>query len=290
MILDPREFRLLDGLRLNPRKAFSGRVRGERLTRKKGISIEFADYREYSDGDDLRHLDWNVLARLDTPVMRTYQDEEDLAVHLLLDTSPSMDFGEPSKREQANRIATALGYVALAGGDAVLPRAMGPREPDVRVLRGRAGFPRLAKWSQTVRPLERHREDLSTSIRCFVRAQVRTGLVCLISDGLDPEFPAALRTLAGRGHELWFIQVLSPIELDPDLEGDLRLIDGESGAAVEVTANSYVLKEYRHRLAEHNKALVETVRRVGGRYVLVKADDPLDGFVKTTLKREGWVA
>src|SRR5487761_2315929 len=94
-----------------------GRTRGERLTRKKGTSIEFADYREYSEGDDLWHLDWNVLARLDSTVMRTYQDEEDLAVHLVLDASPSMEFGEPAKAEVAKRLALAIAYVALNGGD-----------------------------------------------------------------------------------------------------------------------------------------------------------------------------
>src|SRR5438105_6787237 len=108
--LDPRDFRVLEGLRLLPRKSFGGRVRGERLTSKRGISIEFADYREYADGDDLRHLDWNVLARLATPVTKTYRDEEDLAVHLLVDTSSSMQFGEPSKQEAAKRYACALGF------------------------------------------------------------------------------------------------------------------------------------------------------------------------------------
>jgi uncharacterized protein (DUF58 family) len=290
MVLEPREFRLLDGLRMNPRKSFPGRVRGERLTRKRGISIEFADYREYSEGDDLRHLDWNVLARLDTAVMRTYQDEEDLAVHLLLDLSPSMEFGEPSKLEQAKRLACAVGYVALSGGDAAHPRALGPREPAPRTLRGRAGFPRLAQWAQAARPPERNREGLSTAIRGFVNSAVRTGVVLLVSDGLDPDVAGALRTLGGRGHEIWFLQILSDIELDPDLEGDLRLLDAESGAPVEITANSYALKEYRRRLEEHNRAIVETIKRVGGRHALLRADDPLDRIIKETFKREGWLA
>lgn len=289
LILEPREFRLLDGLRLNPRKAFSGRVRGERLTRKKGISIEFAGYREYSDGDDLRHLDWNVLARLDTPVMRTYQDEEDLAVHILLDLSPSMDFGEPSKLEQAKRLACGIAYVALSGGDAIFPRALGPREPEVRPLRGRAGFTRLAQWAESARPPERNKESLASAIRAFIKTGVRLGVVLLVTDGLDPEFPALLRALGGRGHEVWLLQVLSDIELDPDLEGDLRLLDAEGGNPVEITANSYALKEYRRRLTEHNTAITEAIRRIGGRHSLVRADQPFDGVIKEVFKREGWV-
>ena len=108
LILSPTEFRILEGMRLAPKRSFHGRIRGERLTRRKGISIEFADYRDYSEGDDLRHLDWNVLARLETPVMKTYQDEEDLAVYLVVDATGSMSFGEPSKLVFAKKLAAAL--------------------------------------------------------------------------------------------------------------------------------------------------------------------------------------
>jgi len=290
LILEPREFRMLDGLRLNPRKSFSGRVRGERLTRKKGVSIEFADYREYSEGDDLRHLDWNVLARLDTPVMRTYQDEEDLAVHLLLDLSPSMDFGEPSKLQLARRLAGALGYVALNAGDAVMPRRVGFPQPPIAPLRGRASYPRLGRWTAESAPDGRAAVPLARALRDFANSSARTGVVLLLTDGLDPEVAPAVRALAGRGHEVLFLQILSDIELDPDLEGDLRLIDGEGGTVVELTANSYALKEYRRRLEEHNAGIREAVRRVGGRHALVRANEPLDSIVKNTLRRDGWFA
>lgn len=288
LVLDPKEFRLFEGLRLNPRKSFAGRVRGERLTRKKGISIEFADYREYTEGDDLRHLDWNVLARLDTPVMRTYQDEEDLAIYLLLDLSPSMEFGDPTKLSQAKRLACALGFTAMAGGDAVLPRAVGPREAPTRPLRGRASYPRLAQW------VEDHaagaRDGLAKSLRGFAATPGRAGVAILLSDGLDPEVQGGLNALAGRGHEVWFLQILSDVEIDPDLEGDLRLTDNEGGEAVEITANSYALKEYRRRLQEHNDMIAATVRRVGGRHALVRSGDGLDAIAKNVFRREGWLA
>jgi uncharacterized protein (DUF58 family) len=290
LLLDPREFRLLDGLRLNPRKSFAGRVRGERLTRKKGISIEFADYREYTEGDDLRHLDWNVLARLDTPVMRTYQDEEDLALHVLLDLSPSMDFGEPTKLDMAKRLAGAVAYVALNGGDAVVPRALGPREPNHRPLRGRVGYPTLARWASAQRTGERPPDSLSKALKGFAASSARTGMVLLVSDGLDPDIASSLRAVAARGHEILFLQILSEIELDPDLEGDLRLIDAEGGTPVEITANSYALKEYRKRLQEHNASIDDTVRRLGGRHALVRPDQPFDHVVKDVLRRGQWVA
>jgi uncharacterized protein (DUF58 family) len=289
LLLEPREFRLLDGLRVNPRRSFQGRVRGERLTKKKGISIEFADYREYTEGDDLRHLDWNVLARLDTPVMRTYQDEEDLAVHLLLDLSPSMDFGEPTKLDIARQIAAAMGYITLSGGDALFPRALGVRQPDPRALRGRVGYPRLATWCQSLKPPEQTAETLAKALRSFAASSARPGVVLILSDGLDPDAPAALRALGGRGHEVWLLQILSEVEMDPDLEGDLKLLDGEGGQPVEITANGMVLKEYRKRLREHNAALADASRRAGGRYELLVGRQPLDRILKDVLKRQGWV-
>ncbi len=288
-LISPREFRLLDGLRLNPRKSFGGKVRGERLTKKKGVSIEFADYREYAEGDDLRHLDWNVLARLDTTVMRTYRDEEDLAVHLLLDGSASMGFGEPTKFSAAARLACAIGYIGLNGGDGVIPRLLGKREPNQATLRGRASYPRMATWALQSRDIDSARDGLSQSLRTFAGVSARTGLAVLVSDGLDPEMATAVRVLGGRGHEVLFLQILTDIELDPDLEGDLRLVDAETGKATEITANSFALKEYRRKLREHNDSIVEAIRRVGGRYALVRADQPLDKVLQNVLKREGWV-
>ena len=289
MLLDAREFRLLDGLRLNPRKSFGGKVRGERLTKKKGVSIEFADYREYAEGDDLRHLDWNVLARLDSPVMRTYRDEEDLALHVLVDASASMGFGEPSKYTAATRLACAVGYVGLNGGDAVVPRILGRREPNQATLRGRASYPRLVGWATQFRDTEAAKDGLATSLRAFVGTSARAGIALLLSDGLDPEIGTAIRMLGGRGHEVLFMQILSDVEIDPDLEGDLRLIDAESGRVTEITANSYALKEYRRRLEDHNQSIVEVVRRVGGRHALVRPDQPLDSILQNVLKREAWV-
>jgi len=286
-MLSPRELRLLDGLRLNPRKSFSGRIRGERLTSRKGISIEFADYRNYSEGDDLRHLDWNVLARLNTAVMRTYRDEEDLALHLLLDRSASMSFGEPSKHDCAAKLGMALAYVALMGGDAVYLREASPRARAESAIRGRAGFSRLARWCELSREGE---PGLGRAVREFAASGARVGLVVLVTDGLDPELPAALRTLAGRGHEVSLIQVLSLVELDPDLEGDLRLQDPEGGPPVEITANGAAVREYKRRLAEHNGALMEGMRRSGGRYALVRTDQPIEVTFRDTFKREGWVA
>jgi len=276
-------------LRLNPRKSFAGRIRGERLTRKKGLSIEFSDYRDYTEGDDLRHLDWNVLARLESPIMKTYRDEEDLAVHLLVDCSPSMDFGDPPKSQTADKLATAVGFVGLAGGDAVYLRRLGLREAPGHALRGRTSFVRLNNYLLAPKGDPSEAATLTGSLRAFANASVRTGLVVLITDGLDPEISNAIRAIGGRGHEIFLLQVLSDVELDPDLEGDLRLLDSESNSRVEITANSMALKTYRENLARHNRTIYESVLRVGGRYALVNSSASLESVCKEIFKREAWV-
>jgi len=289
LLLPPRTFRMLEGLRISPRKSQPGRVRGERLTRRAGLSIEFADYRDYAEGDDLRHLDWNVLARLDSPVMRTYRDEEDLAVHLLVDDSPSMAFGEPTKLLIARHLAAALGYIALSNGDALYPVRLGRREPPLSALRGRSSFGRFASW------LGRDVADdaptsLSSSLRAFANSRARAGVAIVLSDGLDPDAAASIRALVGRGHEVWLVQVLSDLDLEPDLEGDLRLTDGEGGAPTDITANSIALRKYRDNLHKHNEGLADSAKRGGGRYAIFETSRPLDRFIQDTLKREGWLS
>lgn len=286
-VLDAQQMRLLDGLRLNPRKSFAGRIRGERLTKKKGISIEFADFRDYSDGDDLRHLDWNVLARLDNPVIRTYQDEEDLAVHVVVDCSTSMDFGSPTKLERAQEVAGVFGYIALTAGDALLPRPLGKRDKSLPALHGRASFLRFASWIKGLKA--DGTIPLAKSLREFASASVRTGIVVLISDGLDADFMSALRILSGRGHEVWMVQVLADEEIDPDLEGDLRLIDAEGGGPVEITANSMALTAYKQNFEAHCAAISAELQRLGGRYARLRTSGSLDDLVKDTFKRYGWL-
>ncbi len=287
-LLEPRDFKLLANFRLNPRRSFPGRVQGERLTSRRGISIEFADYREYVEGDDLRHLDWNVLARLDNAVVKSYRDEEDLAVHLLIDASPSMNFGNPKKLLAAQRLAAALGSVALSGGDAVYTKVLGRREPPQPPARGRAGFTRLMRTLGAVGSTTTG--TLAASLYEFAKVETRRGIVVLLTDGFDPSAPAAIRALGGRGFEVLLLQIVSDEDLSPQLEGDLRLIDEEGGEPIEITANTSVLKEYEKRLNAHNAELQQAALRAGGRYALVRASTPLETLISSVWRREGWLA
>jgi hypothetical protein len=130
---------------------------------------------------------------------------------------------------------------------------------------------------------------LDAEIRSFAASGARTGLVVLVTDALHPGAPQALRILAGRGHEVWLLQVLSDTEIDPDLEGDLRLIDAENQKTAEVTINSFTLNDYQRNLRAHNQALSDEALRSGGRYALIQAGTHLDQVVKNVWRRERWV-
>ncbi|HEX5323757.1 MAG TPA: DUF58 domain-containing protein [Capsulimonadaceae bacterium] len=284
-LLEAAEMNVLSGMKFAPRRSFTGRTAGERVSRKKGVSLEFADYRDYAAGDDLRHLDWTILARLDRPTIRTYQDEDDLAVYIALDTSGSMDFGEPTKFSHASRLAAAMGFVGLVGQDTVYGQPLGGRQrPPGRPFRGRASFRALSDWLAALRP-EGHAGLAQSLIRFGTSGGHRPGLFVCVTDGLDPGVESGLRAVASRGFEIALIQVLSPIELDPDLEGDLRLLDAESSDPVEVTANRETLRVYKANLAEHCRRLEEATVRLGGRFFQSVVGQPLVEFITRDVRR-----
>lgn len=286
-LLDPPELRAVEQLRLNPRKSFHGSVRGERLTSRKGISIEFSDYRGYAHGDDLRHLDWNVLARLGTPVVKTYRDEQDLAVYLVLDCSASMAFGDPTKFDIAKKVLACLALPAFGTQDAVRLCVAGKRRPPGRVLRGMGGYPKLCRELSNIEC--DGGASLVPSLKEVAAALPRTGVFILASDGLDPKAADAVRFLGARGHEVWLAQILSDEELDPDIEGDLKLLDAEQNFPVEITASGQVLDLYKQNLRRHCDSLAAECRRVGGRYTQICNSDSLLAVIKDTFKASGWL-
>lgn len=286
-LLDVRELRMLERLRLNPRKNFRGRVRGERLSREKGVSLEFKDYRDYSDGDDLRHIDWNVLARLGQPIIKTYQDEEDLPVTLLLDCSLSMNYGEPDKLKIAKQFATAFGVIAIRGGDSVQAIGLNDSPKRTQNLRGQKGIVGLNSWCQSIKG--EGRIGIGTHLTQQAKILSRLGVIIVFTDGMDPLIGKGITQLASVGHEVWVVQILSPFEIDPALEGDLRLVDAESQAAVEITANSPTLSLYKKNLAEHNRMIETACSKYGGRYTLISTDDSLANVVTSAFKKRGWV-
>ena len=301
MLLDETFLRKLDRLSLVARRVRAGQVQGERRSTRRGTSVEFADYRSYARGDDLRRVDWNIYARLERPFVKLFEEEEDLAVTVLLDASASMGWQEPETAPHADRkpdggkwmcaqqLAAALGAIALAGGDRLSVLALRP-VPGERFgpVRGRGHALLLLTWVQALRA--DGTTDLNASLRAHASTAGRAGLTVLISDLFSPAgFTEGLAVLMARGHEVAVLHLLTPAELEPPLEGDLRLVDVETGEPAEVTLDGATQALYRQRLAAWQEGIRRTCHARGAHYVPVRSDTPIERVVLTDLRRSGVV-
>jgi uncharacterized protein (DUF58 family) len=288
--LDPTVFdeaflRQLERLLLLVRAPVRGGLKGGRRSVKRGQSVEFADYRDYTLGDDLRQLDWNVYARLERLFVKLFIEEEDLTVTLLVDASASMAGGHPEKLRFAKRAAAALGYVGLASEDRIAVSALGGRAARRQVaLRGSGRVFRLLTALSGIVVAEGP-TDLVAAAR-HAAAQLRgRGLIVLLSDLLDPGAETVIRDLAATGSELVLLHILGRDEIDPPIEGDLRLVDAESGERVDVTLDLATVDAYRARLAAWQASLADLAARRAAAYVPLATDVPLNDVIFAELRR-----
>ncbi len=293
--LDPTVFdeaflRQLERLLLLMRAPVRGGLKGGRRSVKRGQSVEFADFRDYSLGDDLRQLDWNVLARLEKLFVKLFVEEEDVTITLLLDASASMASGHPDKLQFAKRAAAALGYIGLASEDRVAVSVLGGRSARRRVaLRGSGRVFRLLTDLSAIAPAD-GATDLVAAARHAAAQLTGRGVVILLSDLLDPAADKVIRELAATRSELVILHVLSPQELDPPLEGDLRLVDSETGEGIDVTADLATIDAYRDRLAAWKGGFADLAARRAATYVDLSTDVPLNDLVFAELRRRRVVA
>ena len=248
LLFDSAFLAKLEQLYLLSKKLFRGDRRAERRSRQTGSSLEFADYRNYTFGDDLRSIDWNIYGRLDRLFVKLFEQEQDLDIHFLIDASASMRWeagGRISKFDQSRRIAASLAYIALANLDRVNVLWFGETlGEDLGLTRGRNQFHAVLDFLRRP-PSGTHPTQLLASVRAFTQRLKRRGLVFILSDLLDPAgYEEALGMLRYNRFDAHLIQVLDPAELRPDASGDLRLIDCETGSPLEVTASPAVLAGY----------------------------------------------
>ena len=284
-VFDEAFLRQLERLLILMRSPVRGGLKGGRRSVKRGQSVEFADYRDYALGDDLRQLDWNVYARLEKLFVKLFIEEEDVTVTLLVDASASMATGRPEKLLFAKRAAAALGYIALASEDRVSLSVIAGRASRRRTgLRGSGRVFRLLSDLSTVEPAAGP-TDLLAAARHAAAQLTGRGVVVLISDLLDPAADRVIRELAATGSELVIIHVLSPDELDPALEGDLRLVDTETGEGVDVTADLGTLDAYKARLGAWKQGFADVAARRRASYVDVSSDTNLAELMFAELRR-----
>ena len=290
-LLTPAFMHQLDRLDVRSRKMLRGTMQGERRSKKRGQSVEFADYRNYVVGDDLRRIDWNLYARLDKLFLRLFLEEEDLTVSVILDTTASMDYGEPNKLGYAKQLAAALGYVALthynrlslyAFADGVTDRAEG--------MRGRRPIPQMVKWLDGLQPAEGS-GSLVEVCKKLATLHRQPGVVVFISDFFDKgDLSEALRYFAAERFDGYVLQLLSPQEVDPTrggVTGDLKLTDLEDGTTAEVSVSKPLLERYRANLDAYRELVRDAAVKRGLTYLTATTDEPVERVVLQYFRERG---
>ncbi|HXU88549.1 MAG TPA: DUF58 domain-containing protein [Methylomirabilota bacterium] len=274
----------LERLSLLSRRAFRGSVKGERRSPRRGHSVEFADYRAYGHGDDLRYVDWNVYGRLDRLHVKLFVDEEDLCLHLLVDASASMRFGTPSKLDYALRTAAALAFVGLVNHERVGVGILRERASEGwPPARGRNQVVGLLDFLAAVQPTGPTR--LNEALGDYAARAREPGLAVLVSDLLDPRgFEAGVRRLLERRYDVHIVHLLDPAEMNPDLAGDLRLEDAETGEVRDITVDAETIRAYRERLSHFLQRVEGFCRSHEVGYHRVITDTPVEEFVVAQLR------
>jgi len=288
-LLPPELLNQLERLELVSRKIFRGRMKGERRSKRKGQSVEFADFRNYVAGDDLRFIDWNTYARLDRLFLKMFLEEEDLHFYTLIDASGSMDFGTPSKLFYAQQLAAALGFIGLTRSDRVRIETLGQNVRQAApVFRGRQSVWRMTNYLESIQPGEK--VSLAEGVKNFCVRNTGKGILVLISDLMDKQgYETAFRYLVAQQMDVYVIQVLSNAELEPDVQGDLRLVDCEDDDVAEITVSAPLLARYKKTLNAFVGGAREFCSRRGMGYLLANTQTPVDQLVTGYLRQRGLV-
>ena len=309
-LLTPELLRRLEQFQLLAARRAKSSAKGERRSRARGQSVEFADYRNYVHGDDFRYLDWNLYGRLERLFLKLYEEERELPVRIFLDASESMTFGEPRKFDFARQVAAAIGYVALSGFDrvSVIPfpnlestSAVGRnnQQPGTfnqelaarGALRSVRGKKSTMEFFQNLSALTAGgAATLNETLRRGALEARQAGVAVVLSDFLDPAgYEPGLTALVGRGFQVDIVQILAPEELSPTTFGDLRLVDSETGGMQEVTFGRYRMKTYQQTVQNFLQRLREFCQKRGISFFTVSSNTDLqDLLLKQLRQAEVW--
>ncbi len=288
-LIDPEFMSKLDKLELMSRKIFAGKIRGERRSKRRGESAEFADHRNYTVGDDLRFLDWNIYARLDRLFIKLFLQEEDLHVSFILDASKSMDLGTPNKGVYVRKVAAALAYIGLSNHDRVSLYAYANGLTDeLTGMRGRRSARRVFEFLEGLEYSPA--SNLAAACKTYAIRHPQRGVVIVLGDFFDKGgYEQGLRYLLGRDLDVYVIQVLSPEEINPQLMGDLQLKDVEDDDVAEVTISRALLAKYKDNLRAYCGGLRDFCTRRGVTYLFTSTDVSFDQLVLKYLRQRGLV-
>lgn len=282
------DYALAQGLSIRARRRLSGFAAGEQRSPATGGGIEFADYREYAPGDDLRLLDWSVYLRSRRLLVKLCAEEKELTLVTLVDLSLSMDFGSPKKLELAKRVASVLGGIALRGGNRAGIAALGPSLLElIRPERKKLTLPALARAVHSLEALPRSAPE--ASLRQFAARYGRKCVAVLVTDLLYPEWMRCLDALAGSGCESHVVQVLAPEELEPEDRGELTLVDMEDGSETPTQLDEALLARYSSTLGSFLAAARSECAHRGLGYCLLRSDAQLARVFNEDFRKAGIV-
>ncbi len=242
---DSEFLKKLEYLYIVSKKIFAGRIKAERRSTRRGVSVEFADYRNYTPGDDFRYIDWNAFARLDELLLKLYEEREDLHIYFLVDASQSMTYGELPKLIYAKRVAAALAYIGLSNLDRIGITVFNTTDMNrLPTERGKGKIFTVLNFLDQINGTGE--TDMEHAFRNFVHMTKRRGLVVVISDLFDPKgFTAGLNMLKFQKHDLFVIHIIDEKEAEPTLLGDYHLVDVETDQLRPVTINENHIKRYK---------------------------------------------
>ena len=287
-LLDNGVLARLEKMRIASTRRFTDRRKGERLSGRVGTSNEFSDYRNYVSGDDVRFVDWNVFARLNRPFLKLYRQEEEMHVDVLLDGSSSMTF--EGKFERAGQLAAAFGVMGLLGTERVSVTVL--NSPDKRPVRlppctGRANMMKLFAFLEAAEA--GGSELIDEGIELFLRHHVGRGIAVVISDFLTfGDMKRAFNRLFSAGLETFGIQVLGPGEIEPEIDGDVRLVDCETDSTMDISAGELRDLYHEHNLAFQSE-LADLCRQRSGRFVSISTEQAVEWVLFDLLRRKGWI-
>lgn len=277
----------LERLALQGRKIMAGQHSGERRSPNKGSSVEFADFRNYTRGDDFRHIDWNAYARSERLFLKLFMEEQDILLTIFLDLSQSMEWGQPSKARTARQIAAALAYLALSSFDRAAVAACSDHlNAFLPPLRGKGSLPRV--WNFIAQLSVGGTTDLNRSLQDFGRYARGGGMAVVISDFMSSSgFEDGLKYLQYLKQDVIVLQLLAPEELNPTINGDLRLVDCESGEAREMTLTPMVIKSYIRKLQQYSEYIRKFCQQRDMGYCQLSSAEPLEDIILKSLPAAG---
>jgi uncharacterized protein (DUF58 family) len=279
-ILDDKARRLLDRLALMVRPGATSTRQGGHRSPVLASGVEFADHRPYVPGDDFRRIDWKAFAKNGQLVMRQFEEERDARIYVLLDLSGSMGRGAPPKIEIGKRIAAAFAYVGMKQFDraVVVPFGEGV-VGDTRPLRTSADLPEVDRFLEGC--VAGGLTSLPDAVRGMCARFPKRGLAVVVTDLMTPKgFPEGFRTLGAFGHELRVVHVRCAEDLKPAFEGELELLDAETGDKVRLRMDKRLLEAYAKELQKHVDGCREACRKAGGRFVDLPVDQPFDALLR----------